>query len=557
MARLDRPTIARRFVVLAGVLTVPILWGLDKVGGGRYEEHIARWDVQIERSEHGILLQESIDMDFASEHRSGIERSISNALGAPTKVLGFPFSVSPAGKGLQYDVYLAEQVIVGAGEMTVARLRGKTDILSGRQPLIAVYELPTTLAVGSTFQFEVIGADRGVAARDVRVDLGSVVLSDATCRRRSGRPCTLAAVDGVYQVRLSSLPADDSLTIGGTVTGLTKGQSAGVSFVTHEPESLRDAQRLFPTLLWLSPIAGLAGAGLTRWRRRIRNERRWAAIAPAKDPEPEPEVASDVRMPLPSVEPWMGAALLQQQLDEQSAAAWFAQQLAAGVITVEGEHTGVFRRGPHFEDVGLGMLSTFEGMIGKGGMAPATPYRKPVKRAARELLRRQRFELQSRAWWNRFGPGSRDWFSWEVACLAAIWALVLVGLVLSRWSYAWRVSVPLILLLPASVAAAATWFMSPRLSHAGDDTIADLLPMRAFLGSANTADVEAVWRAGQLPAYCAWAVALGTADRWHRVIGMSEIPADEAKELAAPLTLGRSGGVWSPSIDQAGGRTPQ
>jgi len=557
MARLDRATTARRCVILAGVLTVPILWGLDKVGGGRYEEHVAGWEIGIEGSEHGILLQESIDVDFASEHRAGIDRSISNALGAPTKVFGFPYTVTPSGKGLRYDLSLAEQAIAHTGAVTVARLRGKTDRLSGRQPLIAAYELPTSLSVGTTFQYEVIGADRNVDARNIRVNLASVELSQPTCHRLSGRPCTLVAVEGVYQVRLSSLPADDSLTIGGTVTGVTETRAGRLSFVTHEPESARDLQTLGQFMLLLSPAGALIGVELARSRRSRRLDRRWAAIAAAKDSEPEPESMSDVEVPLPPMEPWMGAALLRQRLDDRAAAAWYAQQLAAGVITIEGEYPGIFRRGPHFDEVGLGMLPAFERMITVNGAAPASPYQKPVARATRKLVRHQRFELQSRSWWGRFGPGGRDWFSGEVACVAALWAAVLVGLVLSRWSYAWRVSVPLVVVLPATVAAAAVWFMSPRTSLEGDEAAAGLFPLRTYLRDANTADVEAVWRAGQLPAYCAWAVALGTADRWHRVIGMSEISADEARELATLLTLGRNGGVWSPSLDQAGGSAPQ
>ena len=539
----DRAQITRICCAVAGAVVVPLLWSMGFAGGGKYDEHVASWRIRFMPTENGVGVYESIEMDFGNDRRTGIDRSISNSLGAPALVSGLPFSDSPGEvplPGSTMTLTYAEQAIRTRGDATVARLEAGGGQLADVHQLIALYALPTALGPGDTFEYELIGPDRSVDATDVTVYVDRVELDSPMCRRRSRVPCELQRTAEGYEIHLASLPADDALTIGGTITGVRPPADRLLSLQAD----IRGRPAL-GWILWLLPI-GAAVAGwhlsLSRWRRR--SAAKWRAVAPPvvdANGEPLPALVA-----LSSLSPWEGSALLHHEVGLSSAAAWFAEQVAAGVLTVDTVNSvAVFRRGPSFDDADLGMRDELARLFGRKADIRLEPYQRPMKRVVGVVRHRQASALQVHPWWRRFAPGGRDWFSPQVVGVLVGWALVLAALVVTHWSYSWPVAFALLVLVPASVNAAVAWWMAPQLGAEGEEAVAALAPLQQMLRRADTSHVEAAHRAGLLPEYGAWAVALGASNRWLAAVRAADIPADAVDAALAPLEMGRNGGPWS------------
>lgn len=545
----DSAQIVRVCCAAAGALLVPLLWSMGLVGGGKYDERVARWTIDITAYDDHLLVRDHITMDFGNEYGSSLDRVIDHGLGAPEEVFGYPQYISPdqplPGPGSTVSMSLSEQPVERSDRSTLAHLQTEFGRrATGVQSVIAAYGLPDKPELGEHFDYELINAGRSVGANDVYVYLDGMTLESLTCRRGSGTACELQATDGYYVVEIASLPADDSLTIGGTVTGWSEP-------VDH-PYPERVEPRVAPRGMgWLTLVLSIPAAiagwhiPLVRWRRR--NAARWASAATpglaAITGEPTDE---RVLVPLPAIAPWEGAALFRQELGLTAPAAWFAQQLAAGVLTVDTvDKTPRFRRGPNFDDVDLGLHEPLHRMLGRKDGVQLDPYDRAVKRVIGRVSRGQASSLSARSWWRRFAPSGHGWFSPEVAVVMVAWAAVLVGLIVTRWSYSWPVAFALVVVVPASINAAVSWFMSPELSVEGEDVVATLAPLQQMLRRADTSHVEAAHRAGLLPEYGVWAVAFGAPNRWRAAVRAAALPDETTAAALAPLEMGRSGGPWS------------
>ncbi|MEQ1703183.1 MAG: hypothetical protein ABMA25_24015 [Ilumatobacteraceae bacterium] len=543
----DRAQIVRVVCAIAGTAAVPALWWMGLVGGGKYDEHVANWNIQVVPTEHWVLVVESIEMDFGNEARTGIDREISNQLGTPTAVYGLPFSstIEPDGRMLSH---YEEVPIRTAGGVTIARLEDGGGPLTKLHTLIASYALPTVLQVGDSFEYELIAPGRSVDANDVTVVIYGVELDAPTCHRRSNAQCQLQRTEEGFAVRLASLPADDSLTIGGTITATTPPADRSISLQSDQRSTVRGVR----WALWgLTVPAAIAGWNipLSRWRRR--NKARWAAPAePALDAVTgEPSNVGSLPQ-VPSIAPWEGAALFHHEVGLPVAAAWFAQQVADDVLTAGFARKRLrFHRGPNIEDADLGMADELRRMFGRHDDLELDPYERSVKRVVTKVRTRQASSLQVRAWWRRFSPGGREWFSREALAVLAAWALVISALIATRWSYSWPVAIALLLVVPASTNAAIAWWMAPQLSVEGEDAVAAVAPLQQLLQRADSSHVEAAHEAGLLPQYSAWAVALGAANRWREAILAADLPDDAAAAALRPLEMGSNGGPWSLATD--------
>lgn len=131
----------------------------------------------------------------------------------------------------------------------------------------------------------------------------------------------------------------------------------------------------------------------------------------------------------------------------------------------------------------------------------------------------------------------------------AAWAAVLGALIVTNWSYSWPVAIALLVVVPASTNAAVAWWMTPQLGLEGEDTVVALTPLRQMLQRADTSHVDAAHRAGLLPQYSAWAVAMGAANRWRAAVLAADLPDDAAAAALGVLEMGRNGGPWSLAAD--------
>lgn len=531
-------------LALAGTAAVPVLWWMGLVGGGKYDEHVVDWEIAITAQDNGVLVVETITMDFGNESRSGVDRTIDHGLGVPEKVFGYPSQLAdpqpPSGDAPMVWYTFSEQQLERADASTIARLQTEFGGSTGVQQLVGLYLLPDKPEIGEHFEFELIDAGRSVDASKVYVSLDGMTLDALTCRRSSGTACALEEVDGYAVVQLSSLPADDSLTVGGTVTGWKEPVDHLRPGAVDTGSGDRDEEGSW--LPWILPVPA-AAAGFA-WSRRMwqrRSAARWLATTPALvavDGGPAPEL-----VPLPSDSPWQGRALLHHQVGRSTVVAWFAEQVAAGVLTVRtADEAAVFRRGPNFEHADLGVHDELARMFDHHDEVRMDLSQVSTQRVATLVRRWQASTLRKLSWWRRFGPGGRYWFSPQVAGVLVAWAAVLAALIATDWSRSWPVAIGLLLLVPLSVNAAIAWWMAPQLSTEGADAVAAMAPLRRMLRLADASHVEAADRAGLLPQYSAWAVAFGAADRWRDAVCAADLPADAAAAALAPLDMGRTSG---------------
>lgn len=547
----DTAQIARIGAVVVGAAVVPVLWFLGFAGGGKYDEHVARWEIDISAFEDRdyLFVRDSITVDFGNEHRSSLERVIDHGLGTPDKVYGQPWFIVLVDKlpepGTSEQIKFSEQQVERSDGSTIAHLRAQFGRSTGVQHIIGRYGLPDVPQIGERFEYELITAGRNLDTSEVFVYLDGMSLASPTCRRGSGVPCELRETDGYYVVQFESLPADDSLTIGGTVTGWTD--------TVERPYQERIEARRAPGderwLLWFLAVPfAAAGFELPRWAWRRRNKARWQVAVPAVprlDGEPAPALAA-----LPPLSPWTGTALLRQELGLPAAAAWFAEQVAAGVLTVDRVNgAAIFRRGPNFDLADLGMRDELARMFDRHDKVWMEPYLRPMKRVVGVVRRREGAALQAHQWWRRFAPGSGEWFSPEVACVFAVWAVVLTALISTNWSYSWPVAIALLVVVPMSTNAAVGWWMVPQLGIEGEEAVAAMAPLQQMLRGADTSHVEAAHRAGLLPQYSAWAVAFNAANRWRDAVRAADLPAEAVEAALAPLEMGRNGGPWSIAVE--------
>lgn len=528
----------RALVVTAAAVAVPVLWEAELVGGGKYDQRIDRWTVWVTPLEDELFVREHVDIEYGHDGDGYITRTISNSLGVPARAEGFPWAMVDNGDGTAAIVFTSLP-IDDRGAVSVVRA-GEGDARSSPRTEPLHFWLPTVLEAGTSFEYEIIGR-RPLDAHDITVSLRDVDLSGQFCRLASGGSCEFTRVDHHYELHLSSLAADDALTIGGTVTALTETDDVYPDSTNPTPREPMEALSRW-TLAGVLALVGVSvgrGFGI----RRVANERerrRLAAMAMPVDEQHPVERPSE----LPAIEPWMATALWEEQLDLRSVRSWLAQQVAADVLRVEGENSSRLAMGERFDDVNdLGMARELQRLMGPGGIAPMAPNLR-IDRMLMIAGHRQREALQSQLWWRRFGPGAGHWFSWQLLAFLIGWAGVMAALVRTGWSLSWPVTFVLLVLVPATGAAAAVIFTAPKPTPIGNEAAAELIRVRAFFHAVTVPDVDQLWHDGQLTEFCVWAVAMGAADRWYDTVKASAIPLDERFALTASLALGRTSGSW-------------
>lgn len=535
---ISRAGCVRALVVTAATVAVPVLWEADLVGGGRYDQRIDRWTVWVTPLEDELTVGEDVDIEYGHDGDGYITRTISNSLGVPTRAEGFPWWMVDNGDGTA-AIVLTPLSIDDRGAVSVVRV-GEGDAQASPRTEPLRFWLPTVLEAGTSFEYEIIGR-RSLDAHDVTVFLRDADLSGQFCRLASGGSCEFTRVDHHYELHLPSLAADDALTIGGTVTALTETDDVHPDIASPTPREPMEVQLRW-TLAGVVALIGVSvgwGFGIGRVTNE-RDRRRLAAMATPVDEQHPVERPSE----LPAIEPWMAAALWEEQLDLRTVRTWLAQQVAADVLRVESENNSRLAIGERFDDVDdLGMAGELQRLMGPGGIAPMAPSMR-IERMLRIAGHRQRAALQSQPWWRRFGPGAGHWFSWQLLAFLLGWAGVIAALISTGWSHSWPVTIALLVLVPGTAAVAARSFTAPKSTALGNETAAELIRVRAFFHAVTVPDVEELWRDGRLTEFCVWAVAMGAADRWYDTVKASDIPRDEKFPLTAPLALGRTSGSW-------------
>ncbi|MEQ1703281.1 MAG: hypothetical protein ABMA25_24505, partial [Ilumatobacteraceae bacterium] len=494
------------------------------------------WQIRVAPSEVGLFVSELIEVDFGTEGHGRLERPISNALGAPVDVRGFPWYFGSDNGDGTVEVLLSSFPVEDRGTATVANMGGDDGVVHGSPTTeILMYDLPVD-PEGLSFDYEIIGGGRSLDVDEVTVYLVGLELSDASCRRASGKPCEVAKVANHYEFYVTSFDADDSLTIAGTVDKVLATTDDVMDLEFAESRQPMSNVARWAIGLSVSLLAALIGGGIARGIRTTRRDRRRRALAG----EPTPDGAA---IELPSFEPWLATALWHERVDLRSVRSWLAQQVAEDVLRVEGENSSQFARGDRLPLAGLGMAEEFERLVGPDGVAPAAPSGR-ISRMIRHAARRQRAAVPTSRWWLRFGPGSAEWCSAPLLGWLLAWTVVIVALVLTGWARSWPVTIALLALVPLTVTAAAVWYLAPLPTAEGDEAAGSLVRLRDSLHAVTPRQLERLADEGRLTECCVWAVAMGAADHWYDTVRASNIPRSQAFLLTAPLALGRTSGSW-------------
>ncbi len=537
----------RHLAVLASVLVVVALVALGVVGPVVGSERITGYQVAAAvRADGSVRIREVIDWDFGSLalDKHGIYREI---------------PIGPAGQPTQVEVSspTAPADVQTTVEGTVLRIRigDAAQTVSGRHRYQVTYTLPKAVREGFV-ALDLIGPEWDVPIDDVDARIVGAELDAVECfrGREGGRDrCEIDGVDGGVGTVADHLDPHRGITVQGRVAGITE-----VALPEPAPMTERDGGAAVRWAVITGVIGLVVGASTYLLCRRIgRNEvapggATDAAFAYGDEtfgphhevgpPPPGTTMIADQRMgdlagvdfvPPGGIEPWQGAAVLREAIDDRTVGAWFSSLAAHDILSFQSNGGGGVRIQP--------------------GPAAATADPTVAPILNRALAGRPGIDLGS------YDPAFST--AWDEAALAiqswvlragvfrhrpprrsslkggARLALVLglsIPLVVGAYFLGLEVDalrVPIAVLLaivvPLVTALCVYWKLVRSLSWRGSAIALRTESFRRFLHDSEAQHVEWAWQNGVLREYAAWAVALGEAKAWGRALSASAVPPDE------------------------------
>ena len=532
----------RHVVVAVVILGCSLLALIGIIGGGLRPERFDAKQVTVQPDGvDGVRIREVVDQDFGRSKRHGLERIIPNDFGVPIDVTASSPDASAA-----IDIV---QVETG----TRIRLGDPSATVTGQHRYVLTYTLPNAKLSSSRLALDIIGTTEKFETGRFEVVVTGMKLAYSTCNVGSTGTvggCSLKPSDTNYTVVLEPLKAGQGITIGGTVTGLT----AVVEPPIPELPARKSDHRVALALALL-PI-GFAGASGVFFldRRRGRNEvfsggaaeAAYGTLpAPSADGAPSAvpvSLVADSRMasmatiefvPPKGVEPWQGAVLLRERIDNDTVTAWFSALAAREVITLEKiDDKLVMGTGPKFSSAAAADGAHITQILdGKPSFEFGT-YDKNFAETWRSVKADQDEMIKSSGWWKRLAPNSSSGGGLSSAVVVAIFALVFLGgasvlsAVLGVFAW-WPLAVLFGLAVPALTALVVYRTMLAALTATGSALALRTESFRRFLIASEGQHVEWAWKQGLLREYSAWAVSLGAAEAWSKALAHSNVPPTE------------------------------
>jgi hypothetical protein len=364
---------------------------------------------------------------------------------------------------------------------------------------------------------------------------------------------------GFPGARIDRLAAGEGVTVYATA-GSPLAVAPALPAVPGPPSTPSDLNPLVPGAL--AGVFTLLAAGATAWLlRRAGRERVPAVGVPALAP-PGGQARIDLEdlagyatasATLPAgLTPAQGGVLLAERVTDEHKAAWLLDQAAAGIIDLQTSD-------PHRPDeISLVRLQP--------GDAAARPLLDRAFAGRDRLTLGSHDEHFAQAW----GALGNELSGWRRTCglwdansdrrarlvrgFGVLVALVGVGLALLGGGLsAWPVGFPLALagigglLAGAGSAAAARGWELRVLTPAGSAAWLQVESLRRFLASSPPPAVDEAITSGEVGRYTAWALALGQADRWLRLL--SSVPA-HARDVPRTLPYAAWGPVFVSSCHE-------
>jgi uncharacterized membrane protein YgcG len=562
---LGRIGIWRHVVVALAIITCAVLALVGVIGAGNRERFDAKQVVvtPVGAASDGLRIREVVDQDFGSKNRHGYERRVPNDFGAPTEITA---SSPDAPDDLD---------VVDLGPKTRIRVGDADTTVSGQHRYVLAYTLPEAMVTTGRLALDIIGTDEKVETGRFEVVLSGMELVDPQCNVGSegeSGGCTLERDGDVYRAVISPLEPGEGITIGGTIA------SVGEPVVVPEPplpDRREDRGALLAGLIVV--LATLASAAIfLRARRRGRNEVFAGGAAeaaygtlPAPGPDGKVPAAATVLVPddqmdelatiefVPpkGIEPWQGAVLLRERINDDTVAAWFSGLAAKEAITLsEDDDNLVIGSGPRRAQLDRYAAAHVDHVLDGRDSFELGTYDKEFAETWRAIRHEQDAAIKATGWWKRLPPnstagGGRS--AWLIVTAVAVVLFGLgslvtafVGLISNFW-----VALAFGIAVPAVIAAAVYRTLLPVRSATGSALTLRTESFRRFLDASEGRHVEWAWSQGLLREYSAWAVALGAADAWNRALADANVPP-EARLSTTPLL------VYSMGSSIAGSHTP-
>lgn len=555
----------RHAMVGAAIGGTTLLAGTGVIGGGSYPERFDAKTVVVSPVGDGVRITEYVDIDFGTADRHGYERIIPNDFGVPTDVqASSPDADDTVG-------------VTDLGGSTRVRLGDPDITFSGQHRYELSYTLPDARFGLLGLDLDIVAAKGGVFPGDNEtgrfdVVVTGFVLADTFCdvgTVGASGGCELVPTGdvGTYRAVIEPLEEDLGLSIGGAIVEFTDPIEVEAPPIPERREGRNNG-------LVALGVAGLGVAGAVpvyrRARRRGSNEvfaggaadaaygdlpapRLDGSVAPAPPvrlvPDDEmDELVTIEFVPPKGIEPWEGAVLLTEQIDDDTVEAWISGLVAKEAIEIsESGDELVIASGPNRSGLEAADAKLLDKILAIGDPYTTGKYDAKFAAAWKAVLSAQKHRIAQSGWWKQMSPGSgfrpQTGVSPAGLVMLAVFTMILFGSTLAALLGGFRSLLPALLLgllLPMIVAYFVYRALLPARSAQGSALALRAESFRRFLHASEGQHVEWAWSQGLLREYSAWAVALGEADAWSKALERANVPAP-ALAAAGPIIVHRHG----------------
>ncbi len=557
---LNRIPLWRHAVVGLVIVVMSLLAGYRLIGAGadaaiRPEQFDAKQVTVAPAGADGLRIREVVDIDFGVEARRGYQRIIRNDFGAPTDVT----AESPDAN--------AEVNVVDSGSETRIRIGDPDVTFTGRHRYILEYTLAAAGVSTGQFLLDVIENDETLETGRFEVVLTGFEDLKTSCDTGAygafGGCEFVLDESGNGVAVIEPLAPGDGITVGARFAAL---DTAIIPRVPDPPDPLPTGFQ--PLGVLMIPL-GVAAAALVFLLGRSYGSNtvlaggaadaafgdlpvpgraaRSADTATYRVPDSRlAELATIEFVPPRGLEPWQAAAVLREEVDDDTVAAWFSEMIATDALAISDDDGEMqLRRGPDTARLSAVDRGHLQRLFGSSDVVELGSYDPGFTEAWGAIKAEQRSFVSAAGWWLRGGPGGRVTTPARVVGLL-IAALLVVAFVVFVVTVAgtnfWLAVSSLWLaiiagfLVPFVVAAVMYRPMFPARTATGSALALRSESFRRFLAASEGKHVEWAWEHGLLREYSAWAVALGAADAWTEAIRSSNI-ADPQIALAGPLLV--------------------
>lgn len=504
-------------------------------------------------TDDALRIIEVIDQDFGTERRRGHERYIPVDFGVPSDVEA---SSPTAPDTVRVDRFGSEvRIRIGDPDVTI----------TGRHRYQLGFTLPEARLSTGRLALDVIGTEETFETGRFEVVVTGFELADPVCSVGSVGAtggCTLASDGrGRYRAVVEPLAPGEGVTIGGTIVGR---RAIELPEVAPPPPPREQPDRRLGLALGSLALGLAAVVGVHRLSARAGRDEvfggggaadaAFGSLAAPVPGAPAAEVRAPTAMmtdrelaqlatvefaPPTGLEPWEGAVLLRESVDDTSVSAWFSGVAGRGFVDLEreGARTLIVRRGARLDRADAATSEMIERMLAGRDRIVLGGYDERFATFWSSVRQMQRDRIAATNWWRRLGPGATGRRDRALVGTGTTLALVgSVGLVVAAFVglvTTVAATLAMAVVVPALAAFVAYSPMLPSRSATGAALALRTESFRRFLEASEGRHVEWAWDRGVLREYSAWAVALEAADAWSRAVERSSVVPDAS--MTSPL----------------------